>query len=50
MNKKYKYFIVIFLIVASFITYGRILGYGFVNYDDSGYITDYNHIKSGFYF
>ena len=47
MNQKYKYFIVIFLIVASFIAYGRILGNGFVNYDDIGYITDNNHIKSG---
>jgi tetratricopeptide (TPR) repeat protein len=47
MNKKYKYFIVIFLIVSSFMAYSRILGNEFVNYDDTGYITDNNHIKSG---
>lgn len=29
MKKKYVYFIVIFLIVASFIAYGRVLGNGF---------------------
>ena len=47
MNKKYSYFIVIFLIVASFIAYGRILGNGFINFDDHQYITENNHIKSG---
>jgi tetratricopeptide (TPR) repeat protein len=47
MNKKYKYFIVIFLIVASFIAFGRILGNDFVNFDDHVYITENNHIKAG---
>jgi tetratricopeptide (TPR) repeat protein len=47
MKKKYVYLIVIFLIVASFIVYGRILGNGFINYDDIQYITENNHIKSG---
>ena len=47
MSKKYKCFIVIFLIVASFIAYGRILGNGFVNFDDGVYITENNHIQSG---
>ena len=47
MNKKYTYLIVIFLIVASFMAYGRILGNGFVSFDDYRYIIENNHIKSG---
>jgi tetratricopeptide (TPR) repeat protein len=47
MKKKYTYFIVIFLIVASFIVYGRILDNGFISLDDYQYITGNNHIKSG---
>src|SRR5271157_1583026 len=47
MNKKYKYFIVTFLIIASFIAFGRILGNDFVNFDDNVYITENNHIHSG---
>ena len=47
MNKKYKYFIVIFLIIASFIAFGRILGNGFTNFDDQVYITENNHIQAG---
>ena len=47
MSKKYKNLIVIFLIVASFVVYARILDNGFINFDDNEYITDNNHIKSG---
>jgi len=47
MKKKYTYLIVIFLIVASFIAYSRILGNGFVSFDDHQYITENKHIKSG---
>jgi Flp pilus assembly protein TadD len=47
MKKKYIYLVVIFLIVASFIAYCRILGNGFINFDDIQYITKNNHIKSG---
>jgi tetratricopeptide (TPR) repeat protein len=47
MKQKYTFLIVIFLIVASFVTYGRILGNGFVNFDDHNYITQNSHIKSG---
>jgi len=47
MKKKYIYLIVIFLIVASFIAYSRILDNGFVNFDDNGYITENNYIKLG---
>jgi hypothetical protein len=38
MKNNYTYLIVIFLIIASFITYGRILGNGFVSFDDYRYI------------
>ena len=47
MKKKYTYLIIIFLIVASFIAYGRILSNGLINFDDDKYITENNHIKSG---
>ena len=47
MSKKYKCFIIIFLIVASFTAFGRILGNSFINLDDVTYITENNHIKSG---
>jgi tetratricopeptide (TPR) repeat protein len=47
MKKKYTYLIILFLIVASFVVYGRILGNDFVNFDDNVYITGNNHIKSG---
>ena len=47
MDKKYKYLIVILLIVFSFIAFGRILGNGFTNFDDNVYITENNHIKTG---
>jgi tetratricopeptide (TPR) repeat protein len=47
MNRKHKYFIVIFLIVACFIAFGRILVNDFINFDDNVYITENNHIKSG---
>ncbi len=47
MKKKYTYLIVIFLIVASFLSFDRILGNGFINFDDGQYITENNHIKSG---
>ena len=47
MKEKYTYLIVIFLIFASFIAYIRILGNGFVSFDDYRYIVENNHIKSG---
>jgi tetratricopeptide (TPR) repeat protein len=47
MKKKYNYLIVIFLIIASFIAFGRILGNGFINFDEISYITENDHIKSG---
>lgn len=47
MGNKYKYLIVIFLVVASFIAYSQILGNGFINVDDNAYITENIHIQSG---
>ena len=48
MKKKYIYLIVILLIVASFIAFGRIAGNDFINFDDNIYITENNYIQSGF--
>jgi len=47
MNKKYTYLIIIFLIVTSFIAYGRILDNGFINFDDEVYLTKNQHIQTG---
>jgi 4-amino-4-deoxy-L-arabinose transferase-like glycosyltransferase len=47
MNKKYTYLIIIFLIVTCLIAYGRILGNGFINFDDEVYLTKNLHIRSG---
>jgi tetratricopeptide (TPR) repeat protein len=47
MKKKYTYLIIIFLIVASFIAFGRILGNDFINFDDGRLITENIHIKAG---
>jgi len=47
MKNKYFYLIIIFLIVASFAAFGRILDNGFVNFDDHRYITENSQIKSG---
>ena len=48
MDKKYKFLIVIFLIVASCGAFGRIANNAFVHVDDAKYITQNSHIKSGF--
>ena len=45
-----KYLIVIFLIVVSFITFGRIVFNDFTNFDDTGYITNNHFIQSGISF
>ena len=47
MNKKYTFLIIIFLIVASCVAFGRVAGNDFVNFDDDYYITENNQIKSG---
>ncbi len=47
MNKKYKYLIIIFLIVASFAAFGRIVANDFINFDDNVYLTENSNIKSG---
>ena len=48
MNKKYIYLVILLLTIASFIAFGRILGNEFINFDDTGYITQNTHIQSGF--
>ncbi|MGD0279937.1 MAG: tetratricopeptide repeat protein [Smithella sp.] len=50
MNKKYKYLIVIFLIVFSCIAFGRIAGNDFINLDDNAYIAENYHIRNGINF
>ena len=47
VKKKYTYLIVIFLIIASLVAFGRIAGNGFINYDEELYITKNDHVKSG---
>ena len=47
MNNKYKYLIIVFLIVASCIAFGRILGNDFVKFDDDRLITANVHVQSG---
>ncbi|MGA2780977.1 MAG: tetratricopeptide repeat protein [Smithella sp.] len=46
-NKKYTYFIIIFLIVTSCAAFGRIASNDFINFDDNKYITENNNIQSG---
>ena len=47
MGKKYIYLMVIFLVVASFVAFGRIAGNDFINIDDDIYITENYHVQSG---
>lgn len=47
MNNKLVNIILILLIISSLLAYGRILGNGFVSFDDHQYIIENNHIKSG---
>lgn len=47
MNKKYKYLIIIFLIIASTVAFAQIGNNDFINIDDQGYITNNKHIQSG---
>ena len=46
-NKKRTYLIIIFLIVACCIAFGRIIDNDFINFDDPGYITKNYHVQSG---
>jgi hypothetical protein len=50
MREKYSHLIIIFLMVASFIAFGRIAGNGFINLDDNAYITSNKFIQSGIHF
>jgi len=48
MGKKYKYFIIVLLIVFSLIAFGRILGNDFIYYDDNRLITGNINVQTGF--
>lgn len=50
MGKKHIYLIIIFLIIASCASFGRIAGNDFINLDDNTYITENSFIKAGFTF
>ena len=47
MNTKHAFLIIIFLIVASCVAFGRVATNDFINFDDDYYITENNQIKSG---
>lgn len=47
MKKKRAYLIIIFLIVACFVAFGRIVGNDFINFDDPRLITENIHIQNG---
>jgi protein O-mannosyl-transferase len=47
MKQKLVYFIIIFLIIVSLAAFGRIIGNDFINFDDTAYVTENNHIKLG---
>jgi protein O-mannosyl-transferase len=47
MKKNYTYLIIIFIIVASYAAFGRIAVNDFINWDDTGYITENYHVQSG---
>jgi protein O-mannosyl-transferase len=47
MTKKHTYPIIIILVVVCLISYSRILGNDFINFDDNVYLTENNHVRSG---
>ena len=47
MKKKYTYLVILFLMVASSIAFGRITGNEFINFDDGRYITGNHYVQSG---
>ena len=48
MNKKHTYLIIILLVVACFVAFGRIIGNDFINFDDPRLITENSHVQNGF--
>ncbi len=48
MNKKQVRLIIVFLIIASCVAFGRIGANDFINFDDNLYITENVHVQSGF--
>jgi protein O-mannosyl-transferase len=47
-SKNYSHLIVIFLIIASFVAFGRVLGNDFINFDDPVYVTQNTYLPLGF--
>jgi protein O-mannosyl-transferase len=47
MNKKYKYLIIVFLIVVTCVAFGRIVANDFTNFDDTVYVTTNQHVQTG---
>lgn len=47
MKHKFNYLIILFLIVATLVSFGRIGGNSFINFDDNAYIIENDHIKTG---
>jgi protein O-mannosyl-transferase len=47
MKKNYTYLMVIFIIISSYAAFGRIAVNDFINFDDTGYITENYHVQSG---
>jgi tetratricopeptide (TPR) repeat protein len=48
MIQKYFYLIIIFLIITSYASFGRIANNDFINFDDNTYITENSFIQQGF--
>ncbi len=48
MKKRNKYLTVALLMIVTFFAFGQILRNNFIDFDDYEYITNNNHIKSGF--
>jgi protein O-mannosyl-transferase len=48
VKQKSVYLTILFLIVVCLAAFGRIAGNDFINYDDNLYVTENNHVQSGF--
>ena len=47
MHKKNTYCILLFLVLISFLAFGRIADNDFINFDDTAYVSENIHIRSG---
>ncbi len=48
MRQRYKYLIILLLVAASLMAFGRVAGNGFIALDDPEHITENRHIQTGF--